>query len=69
VSISNDGLTLALVDFLEFDITYGTTPDIIHIGDTYAIAYFHNSPGILRTVDIDSTHRPIVRTDPATEIT
>ncbi|MBA7696101.1 hypothetical protein ES703_104743 [subsurface metagenome] len=55
VRISNDGATLELISFLEFDTTNGAHPWIIHIaGTVYAIAYV--GPGLngtLKTFNMD----------------
>ena len=55
VEIANDGLiTDSIIDVLEFDLSYGEEPEIIHIsGSVYAIVYSGpNSHGFLVTVEI-----------------
>jgi len=54
ISISDDGATLGLINFLEFDNTNGMHPWIIHIaGTVYAIAYVGPlSNGTLKTFNI-----------------
>jgi len=56
VSISDDGVTISVIDSFEFDETYGIYPTIIHVlGDVYAIAYSGPSDdGWLKTVGIQS---------------
>ncbi|GAI61507.1 unnamed protein product, partial [marine sediment metagenome] len=56
VSIDSVGDIDSIIDTLEFDATYGTPGNIIHIsGDIYAIAYQGvDSVGWLATVEIDS---------------
>lgn len=66
VSISDDGATLALINFLEFDDDNGKHPSIIHIaGTVYAIAYQGpGANGTLKTFNIsdDGTSITLIQT-------
>jgi len=57
VEIANDGqITNSVIDYLEFDTSYGGDPDTIYISDTiYAIAHTgDNSNGVITTVRIEN---------------
>lgn len=56
IPINSVGAIGAVVDSIEFDTSFGSTPDIIHVsGDIYAIAYDGGSVGELKTIDIDTS--------------
>ncbi|MBA7484012.1 hypothetical protein ES707_19531 [subsurface metagenome] len=66
VSISDDGVTLGLISFLEFDTDNGKQPWIIHIaGTVYAVAYVGSGDnGTLKTFNIsdDGTSITFIQT-------
>jgi len=56
VSVAGDGQIITEIDSIEFDLTFATTPTIVHIsGSMYAIAYTGAADdGYLKTVEIDA---------------